>query len=85
MSRPVKREGLNVHEVRDGFIIYDAEADRVHYLNPTAALLFQLCDGERYPTQVATLVAQVFDLDHPPVREVEEGLQQLVAEGVLTV
>ncbi len=31
----------------DGYLAYDAATKRVHHLNPTAALLLELCDGGR--------------------------------------
>ena len=43
----VRAEGLDVNEVPDGYVIYQTEADRVHYLNKTAAIVFELCDGAR--------------------------------------
>ena len=46
----VRAEGLDVNEVPDGYVIYQTEADRVHYLNKTAAIVFELCDGARGTT-----------------------------------
>ena len=82
--RPAKRDGVDLHEVKDGLIIYAADADRVHYLNPTAALIFELCDGIRDTTEIAGLVARAFNLDTAPVAHVEEAVQQLLSERVLT-
>ena len=31
----------------DGYVAYDVEADRLIHLNPTAALIVELCDGSR--------------------------------------
>ena len=43
----VRADGLDVNEVPDGYVIYQTDADRVHYLNKTAAIVFELCDGAR--------------------------------------
>lgn len=80
---PKKAEGLDLHEVKDGFIIYAVGNDRVHHLNPTAALIFELCDGTRDADQVAAAVAQAYDLDAPPVGEVRESIRSLLEEEVL--
>jgi hypothetical protein len=37
-DRPRTIDGLEINEVRDGLIVYDATRDRVHYLNATASL-----------------------------------------------
>lgn len=81
---PRKAEGLDLHEVKDGFIIYAAGNDRVHHLNPVAALIFELCDGTRDAEQVAVAVARAFELEAPPIGEVRESIRSLLEEDVLT-
>jgi len=81
-DRPQKSEGLEVDEVEDGFVIYQPERDRVHYLNPTASLILELCDGTLTAAQIAELVAETFDLAAPPDEEVNEALATLEAEGL---
>jgi hypothetical protein len=81
-DRPQKSDGLEIDEVEDGFVIYQPHRDRVHYLNPTANLILELCDGSLTATQIAELLAQTFDMDAPPNREVEEALAKLEAEGL---
>lgn len=81
-DRPKKSDGLEVDEVEDGFVIYQPERDRVHYLNPTATLILELCDGTLTAEQIAELVGQTFDLAAPPAEEVNEALATLAAEGL---
>src|SRR4029450_1449168 len=40
-----RAEGLELREVSDGFVVYDARQDRLHYLNLTATMLLECCDG----------------------------------------
>ncbi len=80
--RPCKSDGLETDEVEDGFVVYQPDRARVHYLNPTANLILELCDGELTPAQIAELIAQAFDLAEPPMQEVEEALATLAAEGL---
>jgi len=81
-DRPKKSDGLEIDEVEDGFVIYQPDRDRVHYLNPTANLILELCDGSLTATQIADLIAQTFELAAPPSQEVEEALAKLEAEGL---
>lgn len=81
--RPV--DGLEVHLVDDGFVVHDLAAGRVHHLNLTSALVFDLCDGEREVDDIADEVAAAFSLDDPPLAETRECIDQLVAEQVLVV
>ena len=81
-ERPKKSDGLEVDEVEDGFVIYQADRERVHYLNPTANLILELCDGTLTATQIVELIAETFELAEPPYQEVNEALVMLQAEGL---
>ena len=75
--------GLEIREAPDGFVVYDAARDRVHYLNRTAALLLQSCDGTLSAAELPGLLAAAFKLDTPPSEEVETCLARLLDEGLL--
>jgi Coenzyme PQQ synthesis protein D (PqqD) len=81
-DRPKKSDDLEVDEVEDGFVVYQPDRERVHYLNPTANLILELCAGTLTATQIAELIAQTFDLAVPPSQEVDEALAKLEAEGL---
>ena len=83
-EHPAPAAGLDVHEVEDGFVVFDAATDRVHYLNPTATVVFSLCDGTRTVEEVAALVQSAWGLDAAPVEDVSACVDQLRDEGVLT-
>jgi Coenzyme PQQ synthesis protein D (PqqD) len=80
--RPKKSDGLETDEVEDGFVVYQPDRARVHYLNPTANLILELCDGNLTGTEIAALIAQAYDLAEPPWQEVEEALARLESEGL---
>ena len=82
-DRPVPATGLDVHEVEDGLVVFDAATDRVHYLNPTASVVFSLCDGTRTTDEIAELLRSAWDLDATPNDDVATCLVQLRGEGVL--
>jgi PqqD family protein of HPr-rel-A system len=82
-ERPTKAPGLEAHEVDDGLVVYQGVSDRVHYLNATAAVVYELCDGKHSEEEIVALVGEAWDLDEPPRQEVETCLEQLRAEGVV--
>ena len=41
-----KTQGLNVSDVDDGYVIDDGKGDEVHFINSTAAIVYELCDGQ---------------------------------------
>jgi hypothetical protein len=82
-TRPMKREGLEVHEVTDGYVVYEESSDRVHYLNHTAALVLELCTGANDVDQVAEAIGVAFDLAEPPREEVQQCIEQFLEEGLV--
>ena len=80
---PKRRGGLEAHLVDDQFVIFEAGADRVHYLNATAALILEFCDGTRSVSEIVTLVGEAYSLPDAPVEQVHVGLESLIAEGLI--
>jgi hypothetical protein len=55
----------------------------VHYLNHTATIVLELCNGENSAGEIAALLQSAYDLPQPPDAEVAACLQQLTGEGLL--
>jgi Coenzyme PQQ synthesis protein D (PqqD) len=84
MSEPYTQAGnLDIHEVPDGYIVYQPEQDRVHYLNPTAAVIFELCNGRHGLDEIVSRVANVFELDPSTHDQIRSGLDSLIKEGLI--
>jgi hypothetical protein len=50
----------------DGYLVYDVAHDRLHRLNPAAALIVELCDGTRTAAAlVSDLAPMVSDAPNP--------------------
>jgi hypothetical protein len=43
------KTGLEIQLTDEGAVVEDSTRDRVHFLNPTAALVLSLCDGSLHP------------------------------------
>lgn len=80
---PRKVESLEVNEADDGLVVYDASRDQVHHLNPSAAVIFDLCDGVRDADEIAAALAEVYGLAAPPVADTRAGLDELAARGLI--
>ena len=81
---PRRRQSLEVNEAEDGLVIYDPASDMVHHLNPSAALIFDLCNGSRDPESIARVVGEVFDIQPPPLEETLAGLRELADQRLIT-
>ncbi len=81
--RPRPSEGIEISEVADGYVIYDPKQDRVHYLNQTAVVVLELCNGQVTAGELPSLIQAAYDLPEPPVEEVAGCVQRLFEEGLV--
>ena len=82
-QHPRRVDGLEINPVEDGFMIYQPEKDRVHYLNHTAVLILELSNGRNTPARVATLLQHAYGLPETPEEEVTETLAKMTEEGLI--
>lgn len=59
MPHPTVNPVILLSPVENGYVAYDPVADRLHQLNPMAALLVELCDGTRSADDIRALVAPI--------------------------
>lgn len=76
-------DGLERNEIDDGYFVSDAARGKVHFLNPTAAAVFELCDGAHDAETIARALAAAFGLVTPPRSDVEACLTSLRDEGLI--
>lgn len=81
--KPTTVPGLEINAVSDGYIVYQPDRDRVHYLNQTAALLLELCNGRNAEAELPELVRLAYELSAQPTEEVAGCLEILRKEGLI--
>jgi hypothetical protein len=74
---------LELVAVDDGFMVYDEDRDRVHYLNSTGALVLVLCNGANTLAEIAAALQAQFALEQAPEQDVAGVLDRLVDEGLV--
>jgi FkbM family methyltransferase len=82
-AHPAKVEGLEVNVASGGMTVFQAARNRVHQLNPSAALVFDLCTGDNPLAEIIELVQKVYGLPDPPAAEVRRCLDRLYEEGLV--
>lgn len=53
-----RSKDLITQQVEGELVVFDKAQDKAHVLNPTAALVWQNCDGKRTVSEVAQIVAE---------------------------
>ena len=74
---------LEVNELPDGYMVTVAQTGRIHYLNPVAAIVFELCDGSQPVASITKRLKREFSLDETPGTQVESCLSTLLNEGLI--
>jgi hypothetical protein len=83
MGHPKQAGGLDIVTTDDGCIVTVPGQPRLHYLNATAVLILELCNGENSQEQIVELVKNAYGLPEPPVEDVREALKHLRDAGLL--
>ena len=79
----VRSDGIEISPVADGYVVYHPGRDRVHHLNPTAALVLELCTGGNTAADIAAALRAVFQPGEPIDSQVQSCIDQLLSEGLI--
>jgi len=67
-ERPCSAPKIHVRELDGERVVYDPEHHEVCILNGTAAVIFDLCDGQRSVADILVRLADTFDAPHERLR-----------------
>jgi hypothetical protein len=74
---------VEINKVPDGAMAYQSSRERVHFLNPTALIIFELCRMEKSAQEIESFITEAFGLATPPSEAVRDCLASLVDEGLV--
>jgi Coenzyme PQQ synthesis protein D (PqqD) len=80
---PKIADDIEINEVEDGYVIYQKEKDKVHYLNKTAVLVLECCTGTNSVSEIGNILQEAYDLPEIPEKEVNDCLNNLYKEGLI--
>ena len=81
MPNPVVNPAILLSPVESGYVAYDPINDRLHQLNPFAALLAELSDGNRSVDEIRGVVAPL--MPEGKAGEVDRWIEDAVKAGFL--
>jgi len=67
----------------DGFVIYQEDVEKVHYLNPSASSIFELARSGITISEMADYLKETHQLADPPLDDVKRCLADLVDKGLI--
>lgn len=75
-SKPKRRPDVVVKEIGHETILYRNTQEGIHILNPTAKLVWDLCDGEHSPEAIEQALRATFAI--LPEHAVSEDIQRIL-------
>ncbi len=84
-KHPQKKNGIIAEVLGEEVVLCDPEADVVHVLNPTARVIWELCDGAHSPAQMMEALQAQFSVspERNLAQDVEQTLSELAGKGLL--
>jgi predicted TPR repeat methyltransferase len=82
MHNPTLNPVILLSPVEDGYVAYDPASDRLHELNPLAALIVELCDGTKSVEEIREIVGPL--LPEEKTGEVDRWIDEGIQAGLLT-
>ena len=84
-ARPVRKQGLIVQDVGSESLLYSAEGKVLHVLNPTAKLVWELCDGTHTTEDMERELRLNFSTakEHNVVEDIKKTLDLFVSKGII--
>ncbi len=87
MTAPLRlraRDDLTVVEIDGESVVYDEATGNLHHLNPTATVVFSLCDGTVSARELAVEIAEAFEQPADQIeRQVRRLLRELRSQGLV--
>ena len=81
MPNPTINPVVLLSPVENGYVAYDPVSDRLHHLNPVAALIAELCDGSRSIDEIRELTGPL--MPEGKAGEVDRWIDEAIKAGLL--
>ena len=84
--KPKVRDELSFRELDDGGLVYEAQGEKVHSLNRSAAYIWALCDGTYTIAEIINAIKTDFsEFSSDPAEEIQKILRQFSELGLLSI
>ena len=84
-EKPMRKDSVLRGSKGDETVLYNEESGAIHVLNPTALLVWNLCDGEHSIEEIENTMRAEFSVseDQSVSKDIEEVIERFSKEGLL--
>jgi len=83
--KPLQQPGVAAKELGGEVILYSSDQEEIHVLNPTAQIIWELCDGDHTITDMEQVLRSNFAIpfDRDVRADIQHTLDTFAAKGLL--
>jgi len=59
-KKPLRNQDFRLEKMDNELLLFNPKSTNILYLNETASLIWQLCDGQRNVTELVSLLTETF-------------------------
>jgi hypothetical protein len=84
-TKHVRKQGLIAQDLGRESLLYSTEGKVIHVLNPTAKLIWELCDGAHTIEDMEREVRANFSAskEHNVIEDIKQTLDLFVSKGII--
>jgi hypothetical protein len=84
-TRPFRKPGITVKDIGGETLLYSGEQEAIHILNPTAQVIWELCDGEHTVEDMEQAIRANFSvaIEHDVTGDIRRTLEVFADKGLL--
>jgi hypothetical protein len=85
MVEPVRKPGITAKNIGGETLLYSAEEEAIHVLNPTAELVWELCDGEHTVASMEQAIRANFSVasERDVAGDIRRTLEVFATKGLI--
>jgi hypothetical protein len=83
--RPVRKSDISIKDIGDETLLYNIDEEAIHILNPTAQLIWELCDGVHTVADIEQTIRTNFSVPagHDVTADIQRTLAVFTDKGLL--
>lgn len=85
-QKPLRHQDFRLEKMDNELLLFNPKTTNILYLNETASLIWQLCDGQRSVNEMIALLTETFPEAGPSIRQdVEETITLFKKHGAISL